>query len=190
MRPGAWAVVAACVVAGCASVAPVPAPVEAPTVPAQFDVSGRLSARRGDSAVAAHFTWTHAPDADRVDVATPLGQTVARLESDGARVRMDRPGQPAESFADWDAVTLAVFGVAVPVDGLAAWIFGAPTPGAASALEHDARGRSLVLRQHGWEIVYAYPDADAARPSRLIMRYPDAVPVEVRIVVDRFGSPS
>ena len=188
MRAGAWAVMAACVVAGCAAVAP---PLEAPVppAPAQFDLSGRLSAKRGDNAVAANFTWTHAPEGDRVDVATPLGQTVARLESDGAQVRMERPGQPAESFADWDAVTLAVFGVGIPVDGLAAWIVGAPAAGAPSTGERDPQGRPLVLRQRGWEIVYAYADTGRTRPTRLIMRYPDALPVEVRIVVDRFASP-
>ena len=54
-------------------------------------------------------------------------------------------------------------------------------------LERDAVGRPLVLRQQGWEIVYAYADAtSAANPIRLVMRYPGSEPIEVRIVVDRW----
>jgi hypothetical protein len=47
----------------------------------------------------------------------------------------------------------------------------------------------LVLRQQAWEVAYAYPDdAPAARPSRLILKYPDVEPVEVRVVVDRWDA--
>jgi hypothetical protein len=36
--------------------------------------------------------------------------------------------------------------------------------------------------------VYAFADgAPASRPSRLLMRFPDAELIEVRIVVDRIG---
>ena len=126
-------------------------------------------------------------DSDRVDVATPLGQTLARLVGDGAGVRIERPGQAVESYKDWDAVTQAVFGVVVPVEGLAAWIVGEPVADVPFGIERDRRERPSVLRQHGWEIVYAYADdASAQRPTRLVMRYPDVEPVEVRIVIDQW----
>ena len=62
-------------------------------------------------------------------------------------------------IADWSALTRDVFGVAIPVDGLASWIQAQPVAGRAFDLERDAAGRPLVLRQQGWEIVYAYADA-------------------------------
>ena len=184
-RIAATALVAA--LAGCATVAPAPEPAALAPPGAAFDIAGRLSARRGTEAVAAHFAWTHAEGADRIDVATPTGQVIARMERDAAGIRVERPGAPAAAFADWGALTRDVLGVAIPVDGLAAWIQGAPAPGAGFDVERGAGGRPLVLRQQGWEIVYAYADAPLpARPSRLVMRYPDSEPVEVRVVVDRW----
>ena len=174
--------------AGCAAVAPLPAP-EVPALPdAPFDIAGRLSARRGADGVAAHFSWSHAEDRDRIDVATPTGQVIARMERDAAGIRVERPNAPAAAFADWGALTRDVLGVAIPVDGLAAWIRGAPALGERYGVERDGAGRVSVLRQQGWEIVYAYADAPPpARPARLVMRYPDSEPVEVRVVVDRWS---
>ncbi len=175
-------------IAGCATVAPTPEPGAFARPDASFDIAGRLSARRGADGVAAHFAWSHAEGRDRIDVATPTGQVIARMERDTAGIRVLRPNEAATAFADWGALTRDVLGVAIPVDGLAAWVQGAPAPGAGYGIERDAVGRPLVLRQQGWEIVYAYADASApARPSRLVMRYPDSEPVEVRVVVDRWS---
>ncbi len=152
-----------------------------------FTAQGRLSARKGSEGVAVHYDWTHSAAADRFDIATPLGQTVARMERDGSGVRVMRPGDPPVAYPDWSVLTANVLGVAIPVEGLASWLQGAPMPGGASDIERDDAGRPLVLRQQGWEIVYAYGDA-SARPSRLVMRYPGSEPLEVRIVVDTFSA--
>jgi outer membrane lipoprotein LolB len=178
------------VAAGCATVAPLQAPAAATVDPA-FDVAGRISARRGSEAVTANFAWAHSPGDDRFDVSTPLGQVIARLTGDASGVRVERPGESPVAYADWGALTHSVFGVAIPVHGLASWIQGAPSAGTVFAVESDASGRPLVLREQGWEIVYAYADANAAapaRPFRLVMRYPDSEPIEVRIVVDRWSA--
>ena len=182
---GALAVLA---LAACATVGPAPTPVEFPVAKA-FDAAGRLSARHGNDGVAVHFTWTHAPRDDVFDVATPLGQTVARLRGGGGGVFVERPGEPPAQYPDWNALTQSVLGVAIPVDGLASWMQGAPSPAAASDVERDSAGRPSVLRQQGWEIVYAYGDGElAGRPVRLVMRYPGSEPIEVRLVVDRFAA--
>lgn len=170
---------------GCASAPPAP-PVDA-RVESAFSAQGRLSARKGSDGIAVHYDWAHAPGSDRFDIATPLGQTVARMQRDASGVRVERPGEPPVGYPDWSSLTDAVLGVSIPVEGLASWLQGAPVPGASSGLERDGAGRPLVLRQQGWEIVYAYADA-SARPSRLVMRYPGSEPLEVRIVVDTFAA--
>ena len=181
---GALAIVV--VLAGCATVAPSAVRSTNETA-AAFEASGRLSAKRGSEGVAAHFTWSHAPSSDRFDVSTPMGQIVARLSGDPSGVRIERPGEAPVAYPDWGALTREVFGVAIPVDGLASWIQAQPVAGPAFDLERDAAGRPLVLRQQGWEIVYAYADAaSSANPSLLVMRYPDTEPIEVRIAVDRW----
>ncbi len=176
--------------AGCASLPSPPPQFAGSGGPAEFDITGRLSARRGSDGVAANFSWSHTGSDDRLDVVTPLGQTLARLTGDASGVRLERPGEPVVAYADWDALTRAVFGVAIPVNGLAHWVVGAADPGAAYGIERDSSGRPSVLRQQGWEIVYSFADgAPASRPARLVMRFPDIETVEIRVVVDRWSAP-
>lgn len=177
--------------AACASMGPVPVMIELPLVATErFDIAGRLSARRGSDGAAANFTWRHRPDSDVIDVATPMGQTLARMTGDAAGVRVERPGKPPIAAANWDVLTREVLGVTVPVEGLAIWVTGAPRAGIPYGLERDAAGRLSVLRQSGWEIVYAYADgAPPAQPMRLVLRFPDPDIIEVRIVVDRWNEP-
>jgi outer membrane biogenesis lipoprotein LolB len=185
----AAAALVALALAGCATVSPTDEGARpGVSADAPFAMAGRLSARRGSEGIAANFAWTHDGALDRIDFASPLGQVVARLEGDATGVRVERPGGESGVYPDWSTLTTTQFGVTIPVDGLSSWIRGAARPGAAFSLERDTQGRPLVLRQQAWEIVYAYPDELAdARPSRVTLRYPDSPPVEVRIVVDRWG---
>ncbi len=95
-------------------------------------------------------------------------------------------GHRAEA-SDWEALTQQAFGFPLPITGLAAWIRGVPRGGAPYAIEPDTAGRTAVLRQDGWEIVYGYADGPGAVPSRLRLVYPD---IEIRIVVDRWRPPA
>jgi outer membrane lipoprotein LolB len=181
------AAAAACValVAACATPPTAVAPVTVRVEPS-FTADGRMSARRGNDGVAVSFAWRHTPATDDFDVSTPLGQTVARMRRDASGVRVERPNEAIETYPDWRALTHAVLGVAIPVDGLVSWIQGVPDAGGAAGLERDAQGRASVLRQQGWEIVYSYAGEDPTRPSRLVMSYPGSEAIEVRIVIDRF----
>jgi outer membrane lipoprotein LolB len=91
-----------------------------------------------------------------------------------------------ENAPTWSELTERAFGVTIPVEGLAAWVRGVPRPEAGSTVERDGRGRITTLRQEGWDVVYAYADDSAQRPSRVSRSYPGADPVEVRVVVDRW----
>jgi len=68
--------VAACATAP--SVVPERATID--TADAPFSIAGRISARRGDAGVAGSFTWVHDASHDTIDLSTPLGQTLAKLE--------------------------------------------------------------------------------------------------------------
>jgi outer membrane lipoprotein LolB len=182
-RAAGGAIAAALLATGCASIAPVSAPA-APDA-GSFAVDGRLSAKQGTSGAAAGFAWSHTPLTDEISVTSPMGQTLAQLSGDAATRRYElRDAEGRRIEADgWDDLTRRGLGIALPVAGLASWIRGAPRPGAAHAVETDAAGRPVVLRQDGWEIVYAYADETARLPSRLRLAYPD---VDVRIVIDRW----
>lgn len=179
---GAW------VVAGCASL-PAPPAAEAPisSVDAPFVIGGRISARRGDNGVAGAFSWTHDARHDAIDLATPLGQTLAQLEGDHREVTVRLSDGRVETAPTWSALTEQAFGVVIPVDGLAWWVRGLPRASGRYSVERDAAGRVALLRQDGWEVVYAYADDASRQPLRITLQYPGAEPIEVRVVVDRAG---
>ena len=172
----------AALLAACATTPSHPPPSALPAVDAPFSIDGRLSVRRGTEALTANFSWRHVPPRDELIVSTPLGQTVAEISGDAAaqRYELRRSDGRIEVADDWSALTERALGAPLPVSGFAAWIAGAPRANAPHSIEPDASGRTWVLRQDGWEIVYAYADADARLPMRLQLTQAD---LEVRIVV-------
>jgi outer membrane lipoprotein LolB len=180
-----FALVIALVVAACASVPPAgrsPTPQAGDTA---FAIEGRLSARHGNDAVTANFTWHHAGAQDDLVISTPLGSQIAELHGDSRipRVEVQTADNRHDEAPDWSTLTERALGFRLPVEGLAAWIRGAAHEGAPAVIENDAQGRVEVLRQQAWEIVYTYPDDVAQRASRLRLSYPE---LEVRIVIDRW----
>jgi outer membrane lipoprotein LolB len=153
---------------------------------APFSITGRISARRGDAGVAGSFDWIHDATHDAIDLSTPLGQTLAKLEGSPAGVEVRLPDGRTQSASTWRELTERAFGVTIPVDGLSAWVRGVPRATEPFTIERDARGRASLLRQQGWEIVYAYADDTATRPFRASLTYPGADAIEVRVVVDRW----
>ncbi|MEP7180767.1 MAG: lipoprotein insertase outer membrane protein LolB [Betaproteobacteria bacterium] len=171
----------AALLAACATV-PAAAPgAAAPDAP--FAVEGRLSARRGVDGVAGNFVWTHDRSGDVIALATPLGQTMAKLSGGDGRARVELADGAVAEAADWESLTLRTLSVPLPVAGLAWWIRGVPHPRSTNTVEVDALGRAMVLRQDGWEVVYAYADAAARAASRVRLAWPD---VDVRLVIDRW----
>ena len=149
-----------------------------------YEIAGRLSVRHDADAFAASFHWSHAGDRDELDLASPLGQTVARLIGDTRGVLLQTPDGKVETATDWTTLTSRGLGWALPVEGLAFWIQGAPRKGAPFTAEAGADGAPGVLRQDGWTIVYQAFAKDAAgvsRPARMTLDYPG---VELRLVID------
>jgi outer membrane lipoprotein LolB len=177
------ALLAACVPASLERAGSVVAP---PAAQAAFEVAGRLSVRHGSDAVTANFRWQHASEQDELELASPLGQTIAWLSGEPSRVRLQAADGRVSTAGDWTALTTQGLGWPLPVEGLSFWIQGSPRPGSPSATETGDDGRVAVLRQDGWTIVYnayASPDEAAGRPSRVTLSYPG---VELRIAIDRW----
>jgi outer membrane lipoprotein LolB len=171
--------------AGCASTPPREAsPVKFPEAGSAYEIAGRLTARHDAEAFAASFHWSHAAGRDELDLASPLGQTVARLSGDASGVVLRTPDGKVETANDWTTLTSRGLGWALPVEGLSFWIQGAPRKGAPFTAEAGDDGAPGVLRQDGWTIVYQAFAKDAAgvsRPVRMTLDYPG---VELRLVID------
>lgn len=173
-------------VAACTSLPAPPPTTTASDASDAFSIGGRISARRGDAGVAGAFTWVHEPRRDAIDIATPLGQTLAKLNGDAQGVSVQLQDGRVESAASWQELTERALGVTIPVEGLAAWVRARPREGAPASVERDDRGRVSLLRQDGWEVVYAYADDASQRPLRVMLSRPGADSVDVRVVVDRW----
>ena len=152
----------------CASLPAAPAAEPAPMLRrCAVLVGGRLSARHGHDGVAGDFVVDPRCDGDdAIDLAD-----AARTDARAARrrcigeVTVRLADGRVESAPTWSALTAQAFGVAIPgrrTRGLAA---RASARVRSFSVERDAAGRAPLLRQDGWEIVYAYADDAVARSA-------------------------
>jgi outer membrane biogenesis lipoprotein LolB len=97
-------------------------------VPQAFEMSGRLAWRDGQRNEIAGLRWTHRGVSDLWVIASPLGNEVARIESDASGATLTQAsggGVQADSFAE---LTERALGVAIEPADLARWLHGAKPP--------------------------------------------------------------
>ena len=102
---------------------PAPAP-QLGSVPAAFEMSARISIRQADRSDIAKLRWTHRADRDAWVIASPLGNEVARIESDGSGARLLQAGGPTRQAASFEALAEETLGVPLDPAMLAAWLHG------------------------------------------------------------------
>lgn len=121
-----------------------------------------------------------------IDLATPVGTTVARIEIEPGRATATGPQMQTASGPDADELVERLLGWRLPVSGLADWLEGRPEPTrAARTVKED--GRISTIEQDGWTIRIEAHSAVTGKPSRLSLDRPmvDGQPaVSVRLVVD------
>ena len=124
-----------------------------------------------------------------VELASPLGTTVARVEIEPGGARATGAQMQEVRGSDADALTQRLLGWPLPVSGLADWIEGRPVPTRVARVEREG-GRVVLLEQDGWTIrLQEYSEA-TARPRRLVLERPAAanIPsVVLRLIVDEPG---
>jgi outer membrane biogenesis lipoprotein LolB len=86
-------------------------------------MSGRISVRQGDRSDIAKLRWTHKRDADVWAIASPLGNEVARIESNAGGAVLSTGGQ-AQAADSFDDLTEKILGVPLNPRMLAAWLHG------------------------------------------------------------------
>ncbi|MCX8003480.1 MAG: outer membrane lipoprotein LolB [Burkholderiaceae bacterium] len=177
----ALAVVASvALLAACASV-----PRDGRTVSGRFSVV--VAADGVQEASAGRFALAQDGETLTLDLASPLGTTLARVQVDreGARLqRADGEGATLQG-ADVEALTLAALGWPLPVAGFPDWIAG--RPGAARGFTtRDAD----TFEQDGWTVRVQERFASGA-PRRLQIERPPqpgrAPGITLRLVLDTPG---
>lgn len=175
------ALLAAMVLAGCATIAP-PAPDRV--------YSGRFSATasQGDrrDTVAGRFTLEMRGSQQTVDLATPLGSTVARIEVGPDGARASGPGLQETHGPDAEALAEQLLGWRLPVSGLPDWLEGRPAPGRPARVERDGL-RPVLIEQDGWTVRLTESFEGSTRPRLIVLERaasPLAPGVVLRLVVD------
>lgn len=154
----------------------------------QFERAGRFavsaeSIHEPMEAAQGGFAWQDSGRILRVDLATPMGSTLARVEVEPGHARL-KPADGDEIHAETaDALLERVLGTPVPVAQLRYWLRGQLGPGQAEDVERDEQGRPLRFRQQGWSVVLSRYDAQGPQLLRLERQEAGRM-LNVRLVVD------
>src|SRR5688500_4608502 len=129
--------------------------IKPPAGPLGFELAGRIAARYGKESFTGNIAWRHAKGGDELLISTPTGQGVAQIVRQGEAVLL-KTAEPREYRAsDAESLTERVLGFPVPLEGLADWVRGRPSP---------------ALEGRGWRIEYQEYD-EQRRPTRMPLTY-------------------
>lgn len=125
-----------------------------------------------------------------LDLDSPLGSTLARVQVDAGGARLFAPadgGQREVRGANAEALTYEVLGWPLPVNGFSDWIDGRPVADRPSAPQ--ASGDGKAFQQDGWTIsVLERFDQGRGVPRRLLFERPEEagqIPaISLRLVLD------
>lgn len=177
---------------GCSTTAPSP-PSQLPrSYHEAINLSGRLSVQYQQNgkaqSVQGKFSWAQTSATTRIALLSPLGQTMATIETSPGQARLLLAGEPLRQAADINALSTQILGWPMPVAGLRNWLQG-------FAVDENGNRRAALpnalstFGSDGWQIRYVswQGEADApAYPKRIDLERTttEAGAIALRIVID------
>lgn len=152
-----------------------------PPATVEFDLTGRIAARYGSEAFTGNVNWRHAGSGDEMLISTPLGQGIARIVREGEAVELTTAEGKSYRAPDAESLTERTLGFRLPLEGLADWVQGRPSPDAPARVERAPDGRVRSLEQRGWKVDYQQYDGD--RPTLLRLGYQG---VDLRLAISQW----
>ena len=150
-----------------------------PPAEVEFDLLGRIAARYAKDAFTGNVQWRHAASGDEMLITTPMGQGVARIVRQGDAVQLTTADGHEYRAPDAESLTERTLGFRLPLEGLADWVQGRPTPAAPAREVKASDGKLHSLDQRGWHIEYlAYGEDE--RPSLMRLNYEG---IELRLAI-------
>lgn len=158
--------------------------------------TGRFAAnytRYGRSeGVQGSFRWEEQGRNVRLDLISPLGQTLAVVTSTPSGATLDLPNEKPRNAPEVDSLMEQALGFSLPVAGMRDWLHGRAAPGTPASVTRDPGGRPATLRQNGWTVRYmAWQEpaegtqTPSTQPRRIDMaRDGNDAPLSVRLVID------
>lgn len=122
--------------------------------PQQFDLDGRLAVEAGRDSGQASFHWRHGPDFDRLELYSPLGQTLGVLQRDAGGADLVDSHGDVHHGSNLAALLDQWMGWPLPVDEMSSWMVGAAAPGHPYHWYPPTAGESGRLEQSGWRVEY------------------------------------
>jgi len=182
--------------AGCASLAPPPAPVD-PDAQSRhqrkledisaFSLSGRMAVQTEKRGFSGSLRWRHTEDGDHFALYSPLGTQVADINANKDGVTLTTNDRKTYQADNAETLLQQTMGWSLPLTGLSDWIIGRPTSSAYEVISRDAQGRLVRLKQDGWDIEYpTYQTVDGTDlPGKVILRSPQ---LDLKLLVERWGT--
>lgn len=135
-------------------------------------------------AVQGGFSWRDSGAYLRLDLVSPVGNVLAQIRVSPDHAVLVRSNGERQVATDPDSLFAQVWGHAVPVAGLRAWVQGRMQPGSApTAIVRDPEGRILSFDQDGWQV--SLSDYDARGPLRVrLLRHDTQGEVRVQLAVN------
>lgn len=171
---------------GCASL-PASGPRAEPT---EFSISGRMSVRYVNASTGQReqlyggFEWIEHGNAISLTLTDPLGQGVARIESNPQRTSITLRDGTLRSAPTPEALTRSTLGWTLPLAGMRDWLRGRGSKEAKT--ETDAAGRIRSVQEDGWTVRYPQVGEDPnGRISRIDLDYGGPGPeISLRLLPD------
>jgi len=129
------------------------------------------------------FAWLDTGERLVLDLANPMGSTLARIEVTASSAVVTRSDGSTETAANADALVEKVLGSPLPVSGLRDWLRGRVGPGQVQGEEKDAQGNVAGFAQDGWRVRLSRYDAQG--PALLQLNRNDSNrSISARMVID------
>lgn len=180
----AGVVLALGVLAGCAT----PARIDTAAPDSVFQRTGRFAVSvQYDSgrqeAVQGGFAWLDTGRLLTLDLANPLGTTLARVQVGPGSATLTRSNGEQESAPSADALVEKVLGSPIPVAGLRYWLRGQTGQASVSDVSRSPQGQPQRFVQDGWRVELLRYDGSGPQLLRLNRNEANRS-ISVRLVVD------
>ena len=134
-----------------------------------IDLSGRLSVNYQKDgqpgSVTGNFNWMQRPGRIDVSLASPLGQTIAKISVTPQEAVLTQGARAPRVAPDIDTLSAQALGWTLPVSGLRDWLQGYAT-GADGKRFTASPGNNSVFTQDGWRLRFvSWQDEGAAHPA-------------------------
>lgn len=156
----------------------------------QLQISGKISIQyqQGDKPQGQHgsFEWEQDAQGIRINLLSPLDQTVARITVNAQGATLELDGKAPRTASDLDQLLQETLGWSLPVAGLRDWLQGFVTVDGKPATAVKAEDQTLTTQ--GWKLRYASWHEQPSFPKRIdLQRYTEqAGDVSIRIVVNEW----